>query len=220
MFVAPVNNVVLSLTTKWIRNFTSLMKMAAIQNNTSIEPADFVQITGKVVSVPKEISSRREYEGFSVSDIRPGDQAIFSYQLVYSFASTSPDADPIYKNLVTYRGKEYWVCDIMNIFAVVRDEKIRMQNGYVMLRDLEKPPMIVLSQATKKSITSASATIGHIGKPLTHQSRIHADVGDKVFFNPNVLQTYQMNNIPFGIIHQSKILGKEVKGYKEISRMN
>lgn len=220
MFQAPINNIVLELKTKWIRNFTSLMKIAAIQNNTSVEPADFVQITGKVISVPKEVSTRREYEGFSVSDIQPGDQAIFSYQVVYNFASTSPDQDPIYKNLVTYRGKEFWLCDVMNLFAVVRDDKIRMQNGYVMLRDMAKPPMIILSQATKRSITSASAIIGHIGKPLTHQRRINAEVGDKVYFNPNVLQNYQMNNKPFGIIHQSKILGAETPDYKEFSRLN
>jgi len=220
MFQAPVNNLVLKLQTKWVRNFTSLMKMAAIQNNTSIEPADYVNNVGEVVSVPKSISDRREYEGYSVADIKPGDMAIFSYLVVYNFASTGPDSDPIYKNLVSYKGEEFWVCDILNLFATVRDGKIRMQNGFVMLEELAPPPKIVLSQATQRSTNTASAIISHISKPLTHEKRIMAEVGDRAYFNPKLLQLYQVNSKEFGIIHQSKILGVEVPEYKEISRLN
>lgn len=216
MFQAPINNIVLKITTKYIRNISDLMKRASIENGATVDPSDFVNILGEIVSVPKEISTRREYEGFSTSDIKPGDTAIFSYLVIYNFATTSPDAAPIYRNLVTYRGKEFWMCDVMNLFTVIRDTKIRMQNGYVMLEDIEKPPLIILSQATKRYLGTISATISHIGKPLTHQKRIAAEVGDKVYFNPNKLQLYQINGKPFGIVQQQHILGCSVPGYKDL----
>jgi co-chaperonin GroES (HSP10) len=197
------------------------MRIAAIQNNTSIEPADLVAITGEVVSVPLEISTwKRDYMGYSAADINPGDTAIFSHEVVFSFKSTAPEEDPIFKNSFWYKDAEYWLCDIIRLYAVVRDEKIRMQNGYVMLENLEKPPVIYLPQSTKKKINTAYATIAHVGKPLIHQKRIDCERGDIVYFNPNILRIYQINDKPFGIIKQSHVLGKRVASYEELAILN
>jgi hypothetical protein len=109
MFKAPINNLVVTVETKYVKNFTSILRMAAIQNGSSVDPSDYVNIMGKVVSVPKAISDRREYAGFSAHDILPGDTAIFSHEVIYSFSQVEPDAEPIYKNSVWYNGTEYFV---------------------------------------------------------------------------------------------------------------
>ena len=57
MFKAPINRVVLTVDTKYVRNFTSILKMAAIQNNSSVDPSDYVNIMGKVISVPTAIAA-------------------------------------------------------------------------------------------------------------------------------------------------------------------
>lgn len=220
MFQSAINNVVVKFDRKYIKNFTSIMKMAAIQNNTSIEPADCVNIVAEVVSVPKSISNKHEYTGFWAGDIRAGDTVILSHLVIFDFELTASEDTPVYKNEVYYKTKEFFVADIRHIFAVIRDGIVRMQNGYVMVEEMQKPPLIILSQFTKRSISAASAVVSHIGKALTHQKRIDVEHGDTVFYNPNKIQLYQVNGKPFGILRQSDILGKKVASYEELTALN
>lgn len=221
MFQSAQNNVVVKFERKYIKNFTNIMRLSAIQNNTSIEPADMVNIVGEVVSVPKFISTdKREYKGFSQHDIKKGDTVILSHSVIFDFELTSSDDTPVFKNEVYYKTKEFFVADITHIFAVVRDGKIRMQNGYVMVGEIESPSLIILSQFTKRSISAASAIITNIGKSLTHKPRIDAEVGDTVYYNPNKIQLYQVNGKPFGILRQQDILGKKIPDYQELAAMN
>lgn len=202
MFKAPLNKVVVKVDTKYVRNFTSILKMAAIQNDTSIEPADYVNIMGTVVSVPIKVShEKREYKGFSAKDILPGDKAIFSHMVIYDFSQLDPDAEPIYKNCVWYKGQEFFVADITHIFAVIRDDKVRMQNGYVMVVDMQTPPKIILNATTKRSISAYEATVSQVQKGKDYVQ------GDTVFYNPNKLQLYQINGKPFGVLRERDILG-------------
>lgn len=204
---APKNNVIVIMQRKYVRNFTSLLKMAAIQNLTSIEPADYVNTICKVISVPKTIGDKREYNGFSASGIRPGDTVIVRYDLVYEFAQKEPDAEPIYKNMFWYKGVEYWACDIKKIFTVVRGSKVIMQNGYIMIEKLEKPSKIFLPAHLKKQMASAKAIVTH------SPENSEVCTGDLVFFPPNKLQIYQVNEKPFGIIRERDIFGLNVPDY-------
>lgn len=217
---SALDNIVVKVKHKYVGNFTSIMKIAAIQNNTSIEPADLVNIVGEVVSVPQSISNKRENNGLRLDDIKPGDVAIFSHLVIFSFESTAPEEEPIFKNRVWYNGEEYFLCNIQHLFAVIRGEEIRMQNGYVMLQEMEKPPVIVLPTHVKKTIRTAQAVVAHIGKPPQNQQEINVKPGDRVFFNPTILQLYQINGNPFGIIRQKDILGRSVPHYSEIATLN
>jgi hypothetical protein len=209
MFQSAQDYCVVKVKTKYIGNFTNIMKMAAIQNNTSIEPADLVNLVGEVVSAPKSISNKRELQGFTAKDILSGDTVIMSHNVIFDFEMTAPEEDPIYKNSVWYKGQEYFVAHISHIFATIRDGKIRMQNGYVMLEELEKQPKIYMAANVKRSISTSSAVISHIGKNIEGEQRVNAEVGDRVFFKPNILQLYQINNRPFGIVRQKDLLGRE-----------
>lgn len=221
MFQSHANKVVVQVKTKWVKNMSNIARVAAIQNLTSLEPQDYVNNIGTVVSAPKSITDdRRDYWGFSAADIRPGDTVIMHTGVIFEFESTAPQDDPIYKNLITYRGEEYWLADIRHIYATIRDGKIRMQNGYVMVEEMEKPAQIYLPQHVKKSISTASAKVSFIGKPRTHMDRIDVEHGDTVYFNPNILRVYQVDMKPFGILQQHQIVGKRIPGYEEIAAMN
>lgn len=93
----------------------------------------------------------------------------------------------------------------MNLYAVIRDGEIRMQNGYVMLVNMDKPSNLYVPQSTKKMLKSASAVVSNI--------QMNPDIkkGDTVFFNPNKVRLYQIDGKPFGIIKRSQLLGREYR---------
>lgn len=217
MFQSAENKVIVKFETKWISNMTSIARLSSIQNGSSIEPADYCNIICEVVSVPKSVSDARDYKGFSTSDIRIGDTAIVSHSVIYSFSQLEPEADPIYRNMVWYKGEEFFAADVRHIYATIRNDNIRMQNGYLMIGEMQKPPLIILSNVTKRSISAAQATLTHIGRPLTTERNIDVVPGDTIFYNPNKVVIYQVKGKPFGILRQKDVLGREIAPYKKIS---
>jgi len=200
------NRLIVQIKTKYISNFTDIMKISAIQNFGSLHMEDLCNIRGTVVSLPKRITDDRTHTGFSTKDIRVGDEAIFSFSIVYDFIQVE-DKDPLYKNLITYKGEEYWQADITKIYAVIRDGEIIMVNGYVMASEFQDDK-IVLSAASKKAKNSKSSTVMHIGNPKENQKKIPVKQGDTIYFNPLKVQKYQINHKPFIILQQQQVLGK------------
>lgn len=209
MLQAPFNNVIVKPETKYIGNISKIMRLSAIQQGASVDPVDVVNIIGEVVSKPKSISSEWEYEGFSVNDINVGDKAIFSHSVIYSFLQKDPEADPIYKNMIPYKGEEYFSCDIQNLYAIIRNGEIIMQNGYVMLYDFIEPK-IILSAQSKRKIRIAESEVMHIHKPKLGQPELGVVPHETVYFNPTKAVKYQIGGKPFCIISQNHLLGKLV----------
>lgn len=207
MFRAPVNNVIVRVETKYIGNISNIMRMSAIQQGASVDPVDVVQIVGEIVSLPIAIDNKKEHDGFSCKDLRVGDLAIFSHSVIYSFVQTEPDADPIYKNRIFYKGKEYFACDIQNLFGVIRDCEIIMVNGYAMLYDFPDQK-IILSTVVKRRLSTTETELMHIGHPRENQPTIDANSGESVYFNPAKTIKYQIAGKPFRIIQQQHIMGK------------
>lgn len=216
MFQAPLNNVIVKVASKFLKEANRFLKEDIMNPGSQLSIADYVQIVGEVVSVPKNISNKREYNGFSTVDIRPGDTAIFSYSVIYNY-TIREDGEVIFKNRVYYNGEEYFMVDIQHIYAVIRDEQIRMQNGYVMIGKMEASPLILLAPETKKLASSAQAVITHIGRCLTTEKPIDAMPGDIIFYNPNKIITYKLKEKDFGILKQSHILGKKIPDYKNFA---
>jgi co-chaperonin GroES (HSP10) len=192
------NKVLVHPETKYIGNITSLLRMSAIQQGSSVDTTDYVNIQGKVISVPMKTTK----DGYSAYDILPGDIAIFSYRVIHNFIPGDPEQDPVYRNMVTVQGKEYFTASIEDVFAVIRNDKIRMLNGYVMVVEMEKEPKILLPQALKRKKT-ATALVSQVQKNGEYYQ------GDRVFFNPNKIQVYQINGKPFGILRHKDIYGVE-----------
>lgn len=212
MFQAPLNKLVIKVASKFLMGPNRFLREDVMNPSSRINPADYVQIVGEVVSIPRKIGDRVEYAGYSTVDIRPGDTAIFSYQVIYNY--TVIEDEVIFKNMVYYNGEEFFIADIQHIYAVIRNKQIRMQNGYVMIAEPEKP-LIILPTEIQKSSTQSIVT--HIGRCLTTEKPIDVMPGDTVYFNQNKLMTYQMNNKSFGVLRQSDIFGKKISNYEKFA---
>lgn len=208
MIQAPENKVIVHPVTKYTKYITDIMKRAAIQNGATVDPADIVNITGEIISIPQTISSLKEYEGFTTDNIQIGDIGIFSYKVIYDLIIKQENGEPVYKNLLTYNGKEYFTCDIKNLFGIIRDGEIIMLNGFVMLSEFEAK-RILLPANLKNQKNATSSSILYIGENRTHLPIINAFKDDIVYYNSNKVQHYQINDKKFIILHQDKILGKE-----------
>lgn len=209
MLAAPINKIYVKVKSKFIGNYSNIIKAANVTAGSQLNPADLAQIVGEVVSLPKMITTdRRGYEGYSLDNIQIGDTAIFSYRVIwnhkvvmkYNYATGKDEEDVILHNSVWYRGQEYFRCDIMDIFAVIRDGQMTMLNKWCMVEDIEKPSMIVLPQRLSK-IKNATKAV------LTNNYSGDIESGVTVFCHPNKVQHYAINEKKFGIIKEKDILG-------------
>lgn len=209
MIESPSNKIIVYPKTRYTKNITDIMKRAAIQNGATVDPADIVNIIGEIISIPRHISHISEYKGYSTIDLRIGDIAIFSYKVIYDLIIKQENGEPVYRNLLTYNGKEYFTCDIRNLFGVIRDGEIIMVNGFVMLTEYE-PNRIILSASIKNQKNATRSNIMHIGRNRIHLPKINAENGDLVYFNSGKVQHYNIGDKKFIILQQDKILGKEI----------
>lgn len=212
---SATNHVIVTIDTKYISDLYNMIRRAALNPGSQINPADYVQITGQVVSAPKSICGRADYKGFTTKNIQVGDTAIFSYRVVFTFDEAA-DGSATHKNAFMYRGKEYWKVDIQDLFAVIRDGNMIMQNGYCMVQGMTAPPVLIMPVHTKRAVNVASATITHVGDNLSGVKPIHARNGDTVFYNPSKLQQYRINGKEFGILRQKDILAFSVADYNPL----
>lgn len=204
--ISPSNKVIVKVKHKYVSNISDLLKRASIQNNSSVDPTDVVNIVGEVVSVPKTVYDKFGLTGFSCEGIEVGDMAIFSHQVIYSFNEKTEGGEPMYKNRIWYNGQEYFLADISLIYAVIRNDEIKMINGYVMLRPFQESK-IVLFAGSKIAKGTVKCQIMYIGGSLKNEVPIDAKQGDWAYFNPMIATKYQINNKPFVIVTQTHILG-------------
>jgi len=209
MLTSPTNNLIVSIRPKYIRHISSIMKIAAITDESKINPADVVNIVGEVISTPKRIDDwKHQYIGFSTKDIQVGDAVIMSYRVVFDLLEAQGEnAEPVYRNRFIYKAEEYFVADINNVFAVIRNNKVIMVNGYMMIEEY-KEQTIILPQTYRRMRRSVSSTIINIDFPKTTRPKISAKRGDEVLFNPTTAQHYKVNDKPFVIIQQEQALAK------------
>ncbi len=207
MLQSPENKIIVQVTTRYIKNMTELLRRSMIQQGSSLHQQDFVNITGKVISIPKRISDRIDYVGFSTKDIKVGDTAIFSYEVIFDQIVKPGAEEAVYKNMVQFKGQEYWMADITRVFGVIRDGEIIMVNGFVMATPFEEQK-IILSQEQTKQKGCTKSTLMHIGNSKTTEAPIQAKIGDTIYYNPTIAQKYQINDKPFIILTQRQILGR------------
>ncbi len=207
MFQPTENKILIKVSSKYIKVISDITRLSALENNTSVDISDYVQIQGEVVALPKRISQKPEYEGYSTNDIYEGDIAIFSYQVICDMTYNKETDKLKFKNMVMFQGEEYFLADIRNIFGVIRGGDIYMVNGYVMLSEYPKG-IIMLQQSSKKIKGTTNSQVMHIGNPRTNHNRIPVEQNDTVYFSPYHPQHYKINDKPFIILRQNQILGK------------
>lgn len=207
MIQAPQDNVIVSIKSKYTKDFTSLTKRLSIGDATSVHLEDFAQIVGTVVSLPICLSEKNIENGYSMDELKVGDKIIFAFNVVFDFYQNAPDALPIYRNKISYNAKDYWLADITKIFAIIRGEEIVMINGYVMATPFEKD-LIFTQPESRRARKSKSSEVMWVGKPRINQNHINIKTGDTIYYNPQKTTKYEINNKPFIILTQQQVLGK------------
>lgn len=207
-FKSGTTNVIVKVKSKFTQTFDKMIAMANLYQGSQVNPADYVNIVGEVVAVPRSVKKRMDYEGFSPKDIQVGDQAIFSYQVIYNLEELL-NGKFKYLNQLNYKKDEVFLADITNIFAVIRDEEIIMVNGYVMLQDISEPSKLILVTQKRVTPNAVSATVVAIGNPLTNQKPIDVQPTERVLLDFRKIQHYQINDKKFGIVQQRHIYGVE-----------
>jgi hypothetical protein len=206
---APYNNVIVTISTKYIKNFTNLLKQSQLAHNTEFNAADLVQIVGTVISVPKKILSTPDYAGFTQENIKPGDTVIFRYDVVFAFNKPIEGKPPTFKNCFWWKGQEYWAVDIQKVFAVIREGKIVMQNGYCMVENIEQPSKLIIPGEMKRLLSVGKATVTQVDYPRSGAPSLELKRLDTAYLNPSKIQHYQINNHKFGIVEQRQIFGSD-----------
>jgi hypothetical protein len=212
MFQPPINKVVVTVETKHIGSVTNIMRAANLNPGSQLNPADLVQIVGTVVALPKSVSTQeRGYEGYSIKDIEIGNKAIFSYLVIYDYLVNAELDTLEYKNMVFYKGKEYFLVDIQLLFAVIKKDSIKMINGFVMLEDMDAEPQILIPQYQKRVARAREATLSQIGNNLDGQKMVEAFPGDRVLVHPHRFQEYKIAQKKFWISSQKHLFGRVLK---------
>ena len=206
MLKAPPNKIVVKVPHKYIRSITGLLKRASIENASTVDPSDFVNIFGDVVAVPNKCFDRPGLEGYSAEGVEVVDRIMFSYRVIHDVKQLRPEADPAHVNCVFWNGEEYFYVDTSNLYAVIKDGQVYMKNGYVMLRKYVDN-LIMLSNKDKKLRGVVESEILAIGEPRKHMKKIQAQIEDTAMYSPFVPVKYEVwENKPFVIVPQHKIL--------------
>lgn len=206
MLQAPLNHLLVQITKKYQDITAGGIHIGTEKYN----PEEYATLTATVHSVPRGTIDRRDYEGYSLADIYPGDTIIMRYTVVHNYLRQPAGDLPIYKNLLFYKGEEYWRCDIQNVFAVIRDGEILMRNGYVMGKvPDEAAPLIYIPNTLKAVSRGVHSEILYIGAPLIGKDPIDASPGDIMHYKPNIAEHYWLGKKPFIIVKQKYIYGIE-----------
>ncbi len=215
-----VNNLIVKIEKKMIADLYNVIRMAALNPGVQINPADYVTITGEVVALPRSICKRMDYKGYTTKGIKVGDTVIFSYQVVFTMTE-GEDGQAVHTNAFMYEGKEYWLCDITNVFAYIRNNEIHMVNGYCMLQEVQPPSQIVLlSDDSKKLVRASKSVLSYIGTPLDGKKGISVEQCDSVHVDFRKVQHYKVGERPIAIVRQKDIYAKEIGNYNPMKLIN
>lgn len=207
MIISPQDKILVTVKSKYTKDFGSLTKRFAIDQGTSVHLEDLVSIVGTVASLPKTLSKRNIDNGYSMDEIKVGDMLIFSFSVIYDFYQKEVDGDLLYRNRIFYNGRDYWMADITKIFAIIRGDKIIMINGFVMAATFDEDK--IFTQPSHKTVRKCkSSKVIYMGNPKTNAKKIGVKPGDVIYYNPAKVQKYQINNKPFIILTQQQVLGK------------
>lgn len=207
----PVNKLVIRLSKK-LYDSRTFESGQTIFFDPSWQPEEYAMLEAQVITVPPGVIDRQDYNGYKIC-MSPGDKILIRYDVVFAYHD-QPDRDsPIYKNLifeyneVTKQYEEYWLCDILQVFAIIKDNEWHMINGFVLLDIIQEKPeeytFLLLPDSLKGKEHKNMAKVRAGG------SNLGLFPSDIVFINPATVMRYQMNLSPFYIIKEQYILGKQ-----------
>jgi hypothetical protein len=211
---APINKLIVTLEKKLYdsRTFDSGQ---TIFFDPSWQPEEYAMLKARVVSVAPDVINRFDYRGYKMC-VEPGDEILIRYDVVFAYKD-QPDRDtPVYKNLLfvfneeMQKYEEVWLCDILQVFAIIKDGQYYMINGFVMLNQIidkkaDFTSRIIRPDNYNNIIMKDRAVIRAV-----NSKDLPVNVGDTVYINPHMVMEYQINLEKFYIIKEQYILGLQV----------
>lgn len=198
--ISPQNNIIIQLEKKYDEEFVFESGLK-LYKDINFHPEESVMLIGTVVSIPRSIIKRVDYEGYN--DLpEVGDKVLIRYDVVFAYTN-QPDRDtPIYKNLFVYEGVEYWMVDIMQVFAVQQGEDYKMLNGYIMCNPVSEErslgKLLITPDYMREEIRRDRYRVKY--SPLGA-----VQAGELIYCTPNVAQQYRIGSDEFYIIKESHL---------------
>lgn len=205
----PINKLIVTLEKK-LYDSRTFESGQTLYFDPSWHPEEHAMLKAKVVSVPPGVIDRPDYAGYKIC-VKPGDEILIRYDVVFAYID-QPDRDsPVYKNLIfnyneqLEKFEELWLCDILQVFAIIIQGEYHMINGFVMLdivKECKASSWIIMPDSHNNSDSKQLATVRSGG----------ANLGlcptDMVYINPQTVMQYQINLEKFYIIKEQYIVGK------------
>jgi hypothetical protein len=208
----PINKLVVTLEKK-LYDSRTFESGQTIHFDPSWHPEEYAMLKAKVVSVPPGVIKRPDYKGYSVAGIQPGDEILIRYDVVFAYHDQPYRDTPIYKNLLfNYnelfeKFEELWLCDILQVFAIIREGEFHMVNDHVML-DIVKEQKGYTSSLIHTPVSYTNQDSKQKAKVRCGGDKLGLLPDDLVYINPQTVMQYQLNIERFYIIKEQYILGK------------
>ena len=208
---APINKLLVKLEKK-LYDSRTFESGQTIYFDPNWHPEEYAMLKATVVSIPPGVIDRKDYRGYKIV-VKPGDEILIRYDVVFAYYDQPERDTPIYKNILfqfnasTGKYEEFWLCDILQVFAIIKGNQFEMINGFVMLDIIEEKQAdytgIIVRPDNYKNIASKS-----LAKVKATEENTGFKQGDFVFINPQTVMQYQLNLKQFYIIKQQYVLGK------------
>lgn len=208
----PINKLIVSLEKK-LYDSRTFESGQTIYFDPSWQPEEYAMLKARVISVPPGVINRQDYKGYSIC-VEPGDEILIRYDVVFAYVDQPNQDSPVYKNLLfvhneqLQRYDEMWLCDILQVFAIIRDGQYIMINSFVMLdlitdKRADFTSRIIRPDNYNNIIMKNKAVVRAVSRAS------HLSVGATVYINPQTVMQYQLNLEKFYIIKEQYILGRE-----------
>lgn len=206
----PINKLIVTLEKK-LYDSRTFESGQTIHFDPSWHPEEYAMMKAKVVSVPPGVIDRPDYAGYEIC-VKPGDEILIRYDVVFAYID-QPDRDsPIYKNLIFHynelleKFEELWLCDILQVFAIIRHGEFHMINGFVMLDIVKEHNELsgrIIQPDSYNNVDSKQRAMVRCGG-----TGLGLFPTDMVYINPQTVMQYQLNLERFCIIKERYILGR------------
>lgn len=211
----PINKLIVTLEKK-LYDSRTFESGQTIYFDPSWHPEEYAMLKAKVVSVPPGVINRNDYKGYTIS-MEPGDEILIRYDVVFAYKD-QPDRDtPVYKNLIFEYNEQFekfeelWLCDILQVFAIIKDGKYHMINGFVMLEPIVDKRADFTSRIIRPDSFNNVLIKDRAIVQAANSKDLPISVGDTVYINPNMVMQYQLNMDKFYIIKEHYILAIQGK---------
>ncbi len=208
----PINKLIVSLDKK-LYDSRTFESGQTIYFDPTWQPEEYAMLKARVISVAPGVINRQDYKGYSIC-VEPGDEILIRYDVVFAYRD-QPDRDtPVYKNLLFVYNEqleqyeELWLCDILQVFAIIKDGQYQMINGYVMLDPITEKRADFTSRIIRPDNYN-NIVIKDRAVVRAVNSSLPIYVGDTVYINPQTVMQYQLNLEKFYIIKEQYVLAKE-----------